>query len=318
MEKQEYKWIPTIGAPEEYPIRIIKGEFISSNGDHTVLPGSEFVNQGWGTSGSVMVGGPDKKSIPDSLAITWLSYADNKFYSGRFALDKQKISDLFKLGYLDHDMNEQKTYNYLTIGMTPGGGVVLWLTGGVRQVEVGIFQAQEVKLTKHDLRSNEAYLFEPGFARESYDRNVAPEIREQVAKNGVNHELLKRWLKRYNWNFAVNSKAVKFYQLRPFYLNAEQEEIFGQELLNNKLEQRAVPKEVYVEWIDERERKMITDIVFDEAEIQSAFAKVPKDGKAELHFEVDPNEYTVSVILKTEGKDIKIVKQKAKTQHDSE
>ncbi|WP_068395970.1 DUF2931 family protein [Pedobacter cryoconitis] len=317
MEKQEYKWIPTIGAPEEYPIRIIKGEFISIDGHNTTLPGSEFVNQGWGTSGSVMVSGAKKKAIPDSLALTWLSYADNKFYSGRFALPKQKISDLFKLGYLDHDINEQRTYNYLTIGMTPGGGVVLWVTGGVRQVQVSDFYAKEVKLTKQDLRPNDTYLFEPGFAKEAYERNLAPEILERVEKEGINKDLLTKWLKRYNLNFTVNSKAVKFYQLRLFYLNAEQEEIFGSDLLDHKSEQRAAPKETYVQWIDSKGRKMITKIVFDADEIQRVFNELPQNAKAELNFEVDPDEYTVAVTFKTDGKEIKITKQKSKTEHET-
>ena len=318
MQTEKYEWIPTIGAPEIYPIKIIKGEFITKNEIGPDLPRCEFVGAGWGDSGCVMVVGPDKKALPDSLSITWLSYAEDKFYDGKFVLPKQRISDLFKKGYVDRYTDKQRTYNYLTVGMTPGGTVVLWLSGGRRQIEVGQFKAKEIKLTLKDLGPDFEYMFKPGFVKETYERNMSPELKEQFKKDGIQYNLAEKWLKRYNWNFTVNSDKVKFYQLMPFYLNSEQEQIFDSALVNDAAQQRAVPEKINVEWFDQKGRKMITEIIFDKNEIQAAFARIPQNGKGELHFEVDPNEYTVVVTLKTDGKNIKIEKQKAKTQHDAD
>jgi hypothetical protein len=313
-----YDWIPTIGAPKEYPIIIIKGEFITGENSNVGLPICAFVHAGWGNSGCIMDKGPNKKPVPDSLSITWLSYAENKFYRGRFALPEQKISELFKKGFLDHHTNKQRNYDYLTLGMTPGGTVVLWLAGGHKQVEVGKFQAKEVQLTAQEFGADYAHIFKPGFAKNAYERNLPKELREKAEKEGFKTDQVDKWLKRYNWRFTANFTAAKFYEIYSKYLNAEEEEIFDASLLKNDFEQRAVPKEIDVTWIDQKGRKMITNIIFDETEIQSAFALIPHDGKAELHFEVDPNEYTVAVTLKTAGKEVKIIKQKSKTQHDSE
>lgn len=317
MQTEKYEWIPTIGAPEIYPIKIIRGEFITKNEIGPDLPRCDFVGAGWGDSGCVMAVGPDKKGLPDSLSITWLSFAEDKFYDGKFSLPKQIISDLFKKGYVDRYSGKQRTYDYLTLGMTPGGTVVLWLSGGNKQIEVSQFKAKEIKLTVKDLGPDFEYMFKPGFVKETYERNMSPELREQFKKDGIQYNLAEKWLKRYNLNFTVNSDKVKFYQLMPFYLNSEQEQIFDSALVNDTAQQRAVPEKINVEWFDQKGRKMITEIVFDQNEIQAAFGRIPQGGKGELHFEVDPNEYTVAVTLKTDGKSIKIEKQKAKTQHDA-
>lgn len=316
MEKEGYVWIPTIGAPKEYPIMIIKGEFITAKEPAIGLPICAFVHAGWGNSGCVMDIGSRKKSLPDSLAITWISYAENKFYSGRFALPKEKMSDLFKKGFLDHNTNEVRNYNYLTLGMTPGGAVVLWLAGGYKQVEVGKFQAHEVKLTAQELGKDYAYIFRPDFAKNTYEEGISKDLRDQTAKVGFKADQVDQWLKRYNWHSTVNPKTVKFFEVYCKYLNREEEEIFGPELLNNTFGQRAAPKEVNVVWIDSKGRKMITNIIFDADEIQSVFNKLSQNAKAELNFEVNPEEYTVAVTLKAEGKEIKITKQKSKTEHE--
>jgi hypothetical protein len=315
MQAEEYEWVPTVGASEEYPIRIIEGQFISNNGFSPNLPRISFVALGWGENGSVMVVGPDKKPVPDSLALTWLSFAENKFYRGRFALPQQKMADLLKEGYVYHYTNKREKYNYITVGLAPGGGVTLWLSGGPKQVEIANFQAHEVKLSKHDLGEDYAFMFEPGFVKNTYERLVAPEIRERAAKEP---NQIKTWQKRYNWHFTVNSKAVKFHELKPFYFNHESEEIFGDSLLNNPSAERALPREVIVAWIDKKGQKMLTTLDFDENELRTAFARIPEMGKGELHFEVNPDEYTIAVTFKTGTQETKIVKQKAKTELESE
>lgn len=318
MQTEEYKWIPTVGAPQEYPIRIIEGQFISNHGYSPNLPRSAFVNMGWGDNGGVMDVGPEKRPAPDSLALTWLSFTENKFYRGRFALPQQEIAHLLKEGYIDHVTNQRQDYNYLTLGLAPGGGIVLWLSGGAKQIEVAKFQAKEVKLTAHDLGKDYAFMFEPGFVKDTYERNAPAEVRERVVKGEIKPEQFEIWQKRYNWRFTVNSKTVKFHELKPFYFNQESEEIFGDSLLNNPSAERALPREVIVAWIDKKGQKMLTTLDFDENELRTAFARIPEMGKAELHFEVNPDEYTIAVTFKTGTQETKITKQKAKTELESD
>ena len=313
MHQEEYKWIPTAGAAEEYPIKIIKGRFISNTGFSPHLPIPEFINAGWGNNGGVMVVGPEQKPVPDSLEVVWLSYAEKKFYSGKFVLPKEKIADHFKKGFQDQEMGGRQDYNYLTLGFAPGGGIALWISGGISQVEIAQFRAQEIHLTKDDLDPQDTYIFRPGAMQEAYDRNVPAAARERVLENGIQYDFIERYQMRYNWKFSINHEKVKINHILPYYFNAESEEIFDGALSNNFVKARGLPKQVYVEWFDKKNQKMSTDIVFDEYEIRSAFAEIPKNGNGELYFEVDPNEYTVKVSLKSGDKVTKLIKQTSKT-----
>jgi hypothetical protein len=42
-----------------------------------------------------------KMDIPNKLEFTWYSLVEKKFYTGKWALDKEKIEKLFKEGFTD-------------------------------------------------------------------------------------------------------------------------------------------------------------------------------------------------------------------------
>ena len=310
---EKYDWVAAIGAPEEYPITIINGQFVSNDGYSPYLPTSDFSNNGWGNSGGVMVVGPDKKPVPDSLNVKWFSFAENKLYIGNFPLSKDRLNELLKEGYWDKDINSRQDYDFFTLGFSPGGYIVLWLSGGVRQVEVCNFKGREIDLNKHNLGRDRAYLLDSQFVKESYERHVAKALSDSVAKRGIQYRRFKEWQTRYNWHYKVNSEDVNYHYLLPLYFNSESEEIFNEILTNNPFEQRAVPKEIFVVWFDKKKQKMSTNIVFDEDEIRSAFAAILKNDRGELYFKVDPNEYTVQVSLKSGDKVTNLVKQKSET-----
>lgn len=104
--QEEFNWIPTAGAAEEYPIKIIRGRFISNEGHSANLPSQEFIDAGWGNSGGVMVVGPERKPVPDSLEVLWLSYVDNKFYGCKSNLETY-------LAFISEDHKSISTSIYL-------------------------------------------------------------------------------------------------------------------------------------------------------------------------------------------------------------
>lgn len=313
IHQEEYDWLPTVGAPKEYAIKILSGEFISNHGYSPQLPQSDFDNSGWGDIGGVMVVGPDKKPVPDSLKVTWLSFAENKYYRGSFALPTEKIRALLKTGYQDHDPYKRMNYHYLTLGFSPGGNIVLWLSGGVRQIEVAAFKADQIKIKLQDFSPDDRYLLKDNYINETYVRNVPAPLRDSIAKKGIQYNIFIEWQRKYSWHYSVNSASVKFYHLQVTYFNEESELIFDEVLLHHSNEEKAVPKSIYVVWFDKKKQKMSTEIVFDEQEIRSAFAKLGTHDKGELFFKVDPNEYTVAVSFKINDLTIKLTKMKAKT-----
>lgn len=69
-----------------YPTRIIEGTFKRSDGQTFNVPNSHYLFDGWQGSAIGEVSGNEHQPAPDSLYLQWLSYAEDKFYEGRFQL----------------------------------------------------------------------------------------------------------------------------------------------------------------------------------------------------------------------------------------
>ena len=76
MEKK-YEWSASISAPREYPVEVYTG----AAGGYFFSQMGGFRNSGWGGSGSINF---IKAPLPDKLDMTWLSYVDDKFYTGEW------------------------------------------------------------------------------------------------------------------------------------------------------------------------------------------------------------------------------------------
>ncbi len=133
-ETLKIEWRPGINAPRYYPIRSIGGSF--TNGEN-ICPITYGVNQydGWGQGGQEMTTGD---FIPDTLYITWFSYAEDKFFRGTFPLPYDTMYTLFKQGCINGS-GVHVNYNGLIVNVYPEGGVALWMDGAGRQVELGHF-----------------------------------------------------------------------------------------------------------------------------------------------------------------------------------
>ena len=146
---RKYDWSPTVCAPKNYPVELVSGVFVLPDKKGCSLRGSACDNEGWGVVGSVI--GTDPMPAPIMLDITWLSFAENKYYAGTFDLPQKKIDSLFTAGYIDPRTKMHDTYFFLTVGMAPGGVCVVWLNGAWgAQVEIGRYQAKETQLTLSD------------------------------------------------------------------------------------------------------------------------------------------------------------------------
>ena len=115
---------------------------------------------GWEYDGSKAGQGGSK--IPYHLNLTYVAYAEKKFYTVDANLPVDKILAEFRKGF---DVQEHKqvdgkhplvhgTYDTFTIGAAPGGVVVVWRSGNHNQVEVCRLQAKEVFIDKNDFYDN--------------------------------------------------------------------------------------------------------------------------------------------------------------------
>ena len=146
---RKYDWSPTVCAPKNYPVKLVSGVFVLPDKKGCSLRGAACDNEGWGEMGGGVLS--NEMPAPIVLDITWLSFAENKYYAGTFDLPQKKIDSLFATGYIDASTKKHQTYNLMIVGMAPGGVCVVWLTGSWgTQVEIGRYQAKETQLTLSD------------------------------------------------------------------------------------------------------------------------------------------------------------------------
>jgi hypothetical protein len=205
--KTNFVYSMEISAPEEYPVEVHEG--VLSKGDQfiTAIPKAGIARGGWGFgSGDA---GMKAGSIPNHIELTWISYAEKKFWKIDAALPEDKILALFQKGF--HYINRagvavHETFDILIIGLAPGGVVVLWLDGGVSKKEIGRFQAKEIYVNKLDFEP----VKDPSDSQEAYfDRRfkliVPKATQEEIKQHGIPYGLWDEYRVLYNWRYHTLS-----------------------------------------------------------------------------------------------------------------
>ena len=136
------EWSAGVCAPKLYPVEVYRGDFYTST-DWESIPNGGSVDAGWGVNGMNM---GETNIIPEGFKITYFSYFENKFYTGKFELPHARIKQLFEEGVIDYGSKQFETYIAIIVGMAPEGLLVVWMMTYDKQVEIGRYQAKEMDL----------------------------------------------------------------------------------------------------------------------------------------------------------------------------
>ena len=269
--KTSFVYSMEISAPREYPVEVHEG--VLSNGKNFIsaIPKAGIARSGWGFGGADA--GMKASGIPNHLELTWISYAEKKFWKVDTALPEEKILALFQKGYkyIDNlNVEHQDTYKKLVIGLAPGGVVVVWLQG-VFNVEIGRFQAKEIYVNKLDFQpvkdheeSQEEY-FVTGF-----NIVVPQEAQENIKKEGIPFGLWDEYRVKYNWRFHTLSYKGGVEEVVTFkftqYFNGECAVFFKDAVVKNNYNLQAVPYRSDFTYKD-----YSSSVEFNEKEIFAAF-----------------------------------------------
>ncbi|ELY2018338.1 DUF2931 family protein [Flavobacterium psychrophilum] len=278
MEEENFIYSMEISAEEDYPVEVHDG--VLSNGKQFIsaIPKAGIAKGGWGFgSGNA---GMKAGMIPNHLELTYISYAEKKFWKIDTALPADKILALFKEGftYIDNqDVEHHETYDELLIGLAPGGIVVVWLSGSVKKTEIGRFQAETIYVNKLDFQpvkfpdeTQEEY-FETGF------KICVPEaVQAEILKKGIPFGLWDAYRIKYNWRYHTTSykedvDELVIYENRE-YINGELSINDGnrKQIVNN-FSQNALP------WrSDFYYKDYSSSVEFDKLEIMLAFKNLNK------------------------------------------
>jgi len=185
------------------PIEVVAGICTDPGGGAIRVPSGYFLESDWTGSGTVEDGGDAFHAAPDSLHLLWYAYAEDRFYQGDFALPRQRIHALLKAGYWDDDYNKHDTYGDITICTLPGGGVVVWLSGG-NKVVLGRYQGHAVA---YDFASFKPGVDRTGMAQEERAKLPAA-VQEQLRTNTFGPGPWDAYLVKYPWRVEATMQET--------------------------------------------------------------------------------------------------------------
>lgn len=262
--EEKYSWLGTVSAPQEYPMEVYRGAIIA----HDFTYGFDAIwgtqNTGWGNEGATMNVETKKMEIPHQLEFTWYSLVEKKFYTGKWALDKEKIEKLFKEGFTDVDTGKKQTYTKFKIGLAPKGKLVLWINAPGIQKEVGDFQAHDTIITKEKAYENAQYMLEDGYAenRVKSDFLMTPEIKARIAEFGYpDPSVYSAYRKKYLWKPVVELPAG--YQVKKIFFMACNGEYNNDQ---GNPEEKAVPYYLSISIADAQGKEWGANIFFTKDE----------------------------------------------------
>jgi hypothetical protein len=292
----KYDWLPTESAHENYPMEIVRGDFIYQDGSSIDIPYGKVVNDGWGQFVSTDIVGEVLKPLPVKMNISWFSYTEDKFYSGTFKMPYEKISNLFSIGLDSRHHGKKITYDQIMVGLAPEGNISVWLDAEGVILEVAVFKAMEADIEWKKVLNNDS------ISRKEYidrilNRFLKKEQLAELTKNGIPDKLFEKYGKQYSWDLSIVGVSPIEMWLKTY--NGERE-FFNFAKAENGRSDRSVPKKIILSWHDKWGGKFETNIEFDEWEIFKAYDKFfsyKTDNKIKLRVEIDEMTHAIRISL---------------------
>ena len=272
---EQYRWVNAVVAAKGYPAEVHSGYLARNKTLLAVLPKTGVINDGWHTPGTSLLS--SGIGVPSELFITWLSYAERKFWRLETPLDAGLIEQLFKSKFINlsptNDPLPPESYHRIVIAVAPGGIVSVFLRGTLRCIEVGHFQGVETFVAANDFYDNPFHDNQEQFFNRWYDHVVPFETKEYLKTNCLipyTHWSLFR--KKYNYRFILQFyKMDNETQRHCLYLNGEEEQIPGSGL--NGYAVRPLPWKVDFAFT---KMKRWVDAEFDPSELLEVFHEIDK------------------------------------------
>lgn len=276
---EKYEWEPAISNPEGYPVRVVEGRFfIESWSRNNAFPDidNKFYDSRWGIGRSTFMSSDQGRLVmPDSLRLTWYSVVEDCYYKLHVALDKEKISNLFKKGFeaKNHNGVFHQTYDEIIVGLAPGGATALWVGGNWgNAVEVSFYQAQKIDSTKIELGQRQMIQEELGRLRASKDWVE----QGHTADKPLPYD---KWRKKYRTPYAwrlqfVKDVALNNPEVEIEFFNGEEVTIIDSLLPEQNFPAHALPYSLFLTSTGTDGKTKRDYIPLDEEDIYNAFERL--------------------------------------------
>lgn len=275
--KMEYQisYTVTTTAPEEYPIEVHIGYLLDQNKNLICgMPKVGTEQSGWEYDGSA--GGQGGSVIPHHLNLTYVAYAEKKFYEVDAPLPADKIEAAFKKGYDHEEYNGDivhNSYEYFTVGAAPGGVIVVWLSGTFNRIEICRLQAKEVVVSPDDFYDNPHQHTQEQFFDRLFEITVSDSIKADIASKGIPYGRWDKYRERFNYRFVMQPYDEKDHFTLNYYtyFNGELDELLQKELNKHAYYDKAAPYKCKFIFT-----KYSTEIIFNDQEMFEIFGMFKK------------------------------------------
>ncbi|MBZ4041652.1 DUF2931 family protein [Flavobacterium hibisci] len=301
MEEKKYNWTAAVCTPKNYPAEIFSGHLLLSDqpkSGYVYMPFNRIINSEDLGDNDGSSSGEATGIAPKILDITWLSYTENKSYSGIFKLDSEKIEALMINGnerpYWDVETKKvgivKDYYFVINAGLFPGGMVVLYVFSQSNMIIVGRYQAYEDKtvdwgIAHETMKDKEGITKYVNYMNEDLPQDILDQIKNGTIPFGYWETLFKKYPIT-----PIVKKEDKVETIGINYINGEFESIFLS--LNGNvmpIKERAVPRKINIVWHDVNDRRMESDIFFDEKKSKALFETIKAEEKIKFIIEIDRN-----------------------------
>ncbi|WP_312342465.1 DUF2931 family protein [Chryseobacterium binzhouense] len=219
-----YEWLVETGADKGYPMEILSGSFIYENEAAAGIPGGMRLGLGswWLSSNSgTIISGEQFRPIPVKMEIEWYSYAEDKFYTGSFKLDQQKLLEYFRKGHTNCVKKEVEDVNFdFLIGLAPGGQVYLYLSGANR-ILVHQFKGQEIQVSnfKEVMRYNTDETRDEIF--KDFAKSMPKQTQQEIVEKRISTDIWDKLNQKYHWKLTWEMKDTPSYKLNAEFLGSD-------------------------------------------------------------------------------------------------
>jgi len=261
---------------------------LGENAGSAFITGKEEVgfltmeNDAWTTTTRAVLNN-EYHPVPDSLYVRWFSISEDKFYEGKFKLPAHLIKEHFDQMWLTFGSADRKLqidkherFKNLIVGVTPGGGVMVWMKSTRQQIEIGHYQAKEIQMDWNEFAGINN--FGKGSTRQQFIASHKDNITLPIPYGKA-----EKYREKFVWKCGVASNAnLEIISFQLYLLNGEVETIYGDYKSGlNEFKERAAPARLNFILQETNKKRYNFIILFNEEDIFKAFHTICASNKNE-------------------------------------